>query len=244
MPAPMIEICRDADHLARVAAERFSDMARNPIADRFSVALSGGSTPRRLFSLLAGPPYSGSIDWERIFFFWGDERCVPPDHPDSNYRMARETLLSRVPVPERNIHRIPADDPDHQRAAESYSATITQFFAPSPPRFDLVLLGMGDDGHTASLFPDTTALSVNDLIAVPNFVTKFDAWRITLTASIINSARNVIFLVSGADKATVLHKVIKGDHDPRTYPSQLIAPSEGRLTWLIDQDAASTLTSK
>lgn len=242
MAAPGIEVCRDADHLARAAAERFSDL--HSIADRFTVALSGGSTPRRLFTLLAGPPFSESIDWEKIYFFWGDERCVPPDHPDSNYRMASETLLSKVPVPERNIHRIPAEDPDHQRAAESYSETISRFFAPSPPRFDLVLLGMGADGHTASLFPDTTALTVTDRIAVPNYVPKFDAWRITLTAPVINTAKQVIFLVSGADKAPALHEVIEGHHDPRMYPSQLIAPSDGNLTWLIDQDAAGQLTLK
>jgi 6-phosphogluconolactonase len=236
-------IYADAAELARESARRFAELAEAFTTDagRGAVALSGGSTPKAMFQVLADKPFSGSLPWRSINFFWGDERCVPPDHSESNFRMANETLLSKVPVPRENIFRIPAEDEDHERAAASYSKTLQKFFADEWPHFDLVFLGMGADGHTASLFPGTTALSAGDHIAVANYVEKLQSWRITLTASAINRARNIIFLVAGADKAPALKEVIRGPRNPERYPSQLIEPSHGELLWMVDEAAASLL---
>jgi 6-phosphogluconolactonase len=236
-------ICADAAELAREAARRFAEMAEafTNDAGRFTVALSGGSTPKAMFQLLAQKPFAGALPWRSIYFFWGDERSVPPDHADSNFRMANESLLSKVPIPRENIFRIPAEDEDHHRAAANYSRTLQTFFADERPSLDLVFLGMGADGHTASLFPGTTALCVGDRIAVANYVDKLQSWRITLTAGSINSARNVTFLVAGADKAMALKEVIEGPRNPEQYPSQLIEPSHGELLWMADEAAASLL---
>ncbi|MGE0127094.1 MAG: 6-phosphogluconolactonase [Blastocatellales bacterium] len=238
-----ILICSDAAELAREAARRFAELANHFVnnAGRFSVALSGGSTPKAMFQILADKPYADALRWHSIFFFWGDERCVPPDHADSNYRTAYETLLSKVPIPRENIFRIPAEDEDHERAAASYSESIQKFFAGEQPHFDLVFLGMGADGHTASLFPGTVALRVNDRIAVANYVEKLQSWRITLTAKTINRARNIIFLVAGEDKAPALKQVIEGQRNSEKYPSQLIEPDHGSLLWMVDEAAASLL---
>src|SRR5215510_1966677 len=239
-----ILICADAAELAREAARRFAEMAEafTNNAGRFAVALSGGSTPKAMFQVLADKPFADSLPWRSIYFFWGDERCVPPDHPDSNYRMANETLLSKVPIPRENIFRIPAEDEDHERAAANYSETLRTFFAEERPGLDLVFLGMGAEGHTASLFPGTTALQINDRVAVANYVEKFHSWRITLTAGAINRARNIIFLVVGTEKAPALKEVIKGQRNPELYPSQLIGPSHGELLWMVDEAAAKMLS--
>ena len=244
LPNGRLEIYADAADLAREAARRFAALARTFIANRgrFTAALSGGSTPKAMFSLLAAPPFADAIAWPSIHLFWGDERCVPPDHPDSNYRMTREALLDRVPLPPANIHRIPAEDPDPARAAQRYAATLRDVFADEAPRFDLLFLGMGADGHTASLFPHTEALHIDDRIVVANYVEKFRAHRITLTASTINRASNILFLVAGADKAPALQAVLQGPRDIETYPSQLIAPDAGTLTWMADEAAADRLT--
>lgn len=245
-------IYADAAELAREAARQFAEMAEafTNDAGRFTVALSGGSTPKAMFQILADKPFADSLPWGSIYFFWGDERCVPPDHAESNYRMTDETLLSKVPIQRENIFRIPAEDEDHQRAAANYSETIRRFFNPvaaapgtesESPRLDLVFLGMGADGHTASLFPATAALCANDRIAAANYVDKLKSWRITLTADTINSARNIIFLVAGADKAPPLKEVIAGEPNPEQYPSQLIEPSHGSLLWMVDEAAASLL---
>lgn len=238
-----ILILSDAEELAREAARRFAEMAESftKKAGRFTVALSGGSTPKAMFQILAEKPFADVIPWPSIYFFWGDERSVPPDHAESNYRMANETLLSKVPIPRENIFRIPAEDEDHERAAASYAETMRNFFAEERPGLDLVFLGMGPDSHTASLFPGTTALRVNDRIAAANYVEKFQAWRITLTADTINRARNIIFLVAGADKAPALKEVIEGPRNPEQYPSQLIEPSHGSLLWMVDEAAAKLL---
>jgi len=255
-PEAQIRIYRDQEELALKAARHFARLADQYVlgCGRFTVALSGGSTPRAMFSLLSADPFIDTVPWSSIYFFWGDERCVPPDHAESNYRMATETLLSKAPVPGQNIFRIPAEDADHDRAAEQYSATLKQFFLTGPgatrsgtaplsdwPRFDLVFLGMGPDGHTASLFPGTAALRVTDRIAVANYVEKFQAHRITLTATTINNARNVTFLVAGADKAATLKAVLEGPPQPDLYPSQLIRPRNGTLLWLADEAAAGQL---
>lgn len=208
-----------------------------------------------MLSLLAADPFRETVPWASIYFFWGDERCVPPDHADSNYRMTTETLLSKVPVPPDNIFRIPAEMSDPERAAAEYSSTLTHFFLAGPgrsntgtaplaalPRFDLVFLGMGSDGHTASLFPHTAALHAGEHeIAVANYVEKLNAHRITLTAWTINNARNVTFLVAGKDKAEPLKQVLEGSYHPEVYPSQLIRPLNGSLLWMVDETAASVL---
>ncbi len=239
-----IEVWPDAEELAHEAAAWFATWADIFVrgAGRFSIALSGGSTPKAMFQILAEEPYSIFLPWRSIYFFWGDERCVPPNHPDSNYRMANETLLSKVPIPHENIFRIPAEDEDHERAATSYSESIRKFFA-GEPHFDLVFLGMGADGHTASLFPGTAALRAHDRIAVANYVEKLQSWRITLTADTINKARNVILLVAGEDKAPALKQVIEGKRNPEQYPSQLIEPVSGSLLWMADEAAAKLLLS-
>ena len=247
-----VRVYRDPDELALKAARRFARLADQYVigCGRFTVALSGGSTPKAMFSLLAAEPFIDTVPWSSIYFFWGDERCVPPDHPDSNYRMTNEALLSKVPVPTENIFRIPAEMQNPEQAAEEYSATLTSFFirglganrtgtAPlsNVPRFDLVFLGMGPDGHTASLFPHTTALDAGAQIAVANYVEKFKAHRITLTASTINNARNVTFLAAGEDKAETLKTVLEGAYQPREFPSQTIRPSNGTLLWMVDEAA-------
>ncbi|HKQ92977.1 MAG TPA: 6-phosphogluconolactonase [Blastocatellia bacterium] len=241
-PTTEVLICADAAELALEAARRFAELAETFASDdeRFTVALSGGSTPKAMFQILAEKPFADSLPWSSIYFFWGDERCVSPDHAESNYRMANETLLSKVPVPRENIFRIPAEDEDHERAAAIYSETLQTFFAEEQPGFDLVFLGMGPDGHTASLFPGTTALCAGG-VAAANYVDKLQSWRITLTADAINKARNVIFLVAGADKAPALKEVIEGPRNPKQYPSQLIKPPQGALLWMVDEAAAKLL---
>ncbi len=239
-PAASIRVYAEADELALKAARRFARLADQYVVGcgRFTVALSGGSTPKKMYALLADKPFVDTVPWGSIYFFWGDERCVPPDEPESNYRMVYETLLSKVPVTQENIFRIAGEDEHHKRAAKVYSKTIREFFGTDSPRFDLIFLGMGPDGHTASLFPHTEALKVDDKIAVANYVEKLEAFRITLTATSINNARNVTFLVAGEDKAATLKEVLEGPHLPEDYPSQLIQPKDGTLLWMIDEAAA------
>lgn len=251
-----VRVYKDADEVALKAARHFARLADQYVVGcgRFSVALSGGSTPKKMFSLLAASPFLETIPWSSIYFFWGDERTVPPDHADSNYRMANEAMLSKAPVPAENIFRIPAEMQDAQAAAREYESTLMQFFMAGPgvsrtgtapltnvPRFDLVLLGMGPDGHTASLFPGTTALSDTEHIVVANWVEKFNTWRITLTAKTINNARNITFLAGGEDKAETLKNVLEGPYQPDIYPSQMIRPENGSLLWMTDEAAARLL---
>jgi 6-phosphogluconolactonase len=235
----------DTQSLERSAAERFVERARASIADHgvFTVALSGGSTPKRLFALLAADPYRSQLAWDKIQFFWGDERTVPPDDKDSNYRMANEALLSHVPVPPDHVHRIEAENPDPAAAAAAYAVTIRKVFGSVAggselPRFDLILLGMGPDGHTASLFPGTTALHEQKALVVANWVEKFNTWRITMSAPLINHAACVAFLIEGEEKAEPLREVLFGTHQPELYPSQLINPSNGECYWFVDEPAA------
>jgi 6-phosphogluconolactonase len=253
----LVRVYRDAGEVALKAARHFARLADQYVVGcgRFTVALSGGSTPRAMFSLLAEAPFADTVPWDSIYFFWGDERTVPPDHPDSNYRMAREALLSKVPVPAEHIFRIPAELSDPAMAAAEYEATLlTQFANATPatgtaplggaPRFDLIFLGMGPDGHTASLFPGTTALGVTDKVVVSNYVEKFSTHRITLTAPTINNARNVTFVVAGPDKADALYEVLEGAYNPELYPSQLIHPQHGSLLWMVDEPAAARLSER
>jgi 6-phosphogluconolactonase len=235
-------VCRDAASLGHKAAEHFVASAKDSIASRgrFSVALSGGSTPRTMFAILAEEPLRSQVPWESTFLFWSDERTVPPDHPDSNYKMAYDTLISRVPLPEANIHRMRGED-DPTKAADEYQAELARFFGPGWPRFDLVLLGMGDDGHTASLFPGTAGLAITDRQVAANYVPRMNTYRITFTFPTINAAATVSFLVSGKSKAKILKTVLEDRRRPEPLPSQLIAPTNGELLWMTDRDAVSEL---
>jgi 6-phosphogluconolactonase len=233
--------------LFQAAAEEVLRAAAEAIAQRgrFTIALSGGSTPRNLYTLIAANA-SASLPWDQMFFFWGDERHVPLNDPDSNYRMAKETLLSKVPIPPANIFPVPADNPDAAAAAQAYEDTLRKFFALAAgefPRFDLILLGMGPDGHTASLFPETAALQEKSRLVVANWVEKLSNSRITFTLPVLNAARCVAFLVSGADKAAVLHEVLEGKAPGEKYPSKLVRPIEGKLIWFVDRAAASDLST-
>ena len=233
--------------LFQAAAEEVIRVASNAVAqrDRFTIALSGGSTPKNLYTLIAANAGS-SLPWEKVFFFWGDERHVPLDDPDSNYRMAKESLLSKLPVPPANIFPVPAGNQDAEAVAEAYEQTLKNFFAlkrDELPRFDLILLGMGPDGHTASLFPETPALGEKSRLVVANWVDKLKTSRITFTLPLLNAARCVVFLVSGTDKAAVLREVLEGDAPGEKYPSKLVRPSNGKLIWFVDRAAASQLTT-
>jgi 6-phosphogluconolactonase len=225
----------DGDSLARAAAEHFVTLAAEAIAarGRFVVTLSGGSTPRAAYSLLASDEFAARVDWPRVHVFWGDERCVPPDHHDSNYRMAREAWLDKVPILADNIYRIQGELDPHQ-AATDYQAELETVLG-AAGRFDLILLGMGTDGHIASLFPAATALEERERPAVAVYVEQLQTWRVTLTLPIINAARHVLFLVSGVAKAETLARVRAGE----PLPASLVQPIQGQLTWLVDQNAAS-----
>ncbi|HEU4387316.1 MAG TPA: 6-phosphogluconolactonase [Blastocatellia bacterium] len=248
-----LQVYDDADQLAAEAARLFTQLASESVerSDRFNVALSGGNTPIAMFIRLAQEPYCSAAPWKSTHVFWADERCVPPDDPDSNYRLAVELLLSRVPIPAGNIHRVPAEMPDHDSAAAQYSENVRAAFARdqhdgddanSLPRFDLVTLGLGDDGHTASLFPHSAALKSGQLIAVANYVEKLRTSRITLTPAVINKARNVIFLVAGDNKALALKHTLEDEYQPEAYPAQLIRPTKGTLLWMVDVDSAGLLS--
>ncbi len=237
-----IRIYADADRLAHAAAEHFTTLATAAIATRgqFTVALSGGSTPRATYTLLAMEEFALQLDWSRVHVFWGDERCVPPDDPDSSYWMARETLLDHVPLPARNVHRI-RGEMEPEAAAQSYAAELRAFFGTPWPSFDLVLLGMGNDGHTASLFPGSAALheETRPVVAVTAHYQDRPAHRVTLTPPAINAARQVFFLVAGAAKAETLQAVLEGPAE--RLPAQFIRPTSGQITWLVDSAAASRL---
>jgi 6-phosphogluconolactonase len=242
-----IEIIADAEAMSRAAAELLIEHIAESLHTQevYSIALSGGATPRRLYALLADDrDLRRQIPWERIHFFWGDERHVPPDHPDSNYRMADTALLSKVPVPKANIHRIPAENPDAAKAAADYEQEIRRFFnieSGQVPRFNCVLLGMGSDGHTASLFPGTAALAETQRLVVSNWVKKFQSYRITLSLPVINNAAYILFLVAGREKADTLKAVLEADSKTMRFPVQYIKPTHGQLTWLLDRPAASRL---
>jgi 6-phosphogluconolactonase len=233
--------------LFEAAAEEVVRAANQALAERgrFTLALSGGSTPQSLYTLLATNARS-SVPWDRTFFFWSDERHVPPTDPDSNYRMAHESMLAKVPVPAGNVFRVPAEMPDAAAAAETYEQTIRKFFALQPeqfPRFDLILLGMGPDGHTASLFPETAALPEKSRLVVANWVEKLKTSRITFTLPVLNAASSVAFLVSGTDKAPALKAVLESDAPGEQYPAKLVRPSDGKLIWFVDRGAASELSN-
>jgi 6-phosphogluconolactonase len=237
MTTPEIKVLPDPISVATEAADRIVRLAADSMADheKFSIMLSGGSTPKTLYELLATDEFAQQIDWPRVHAYFGDERCVPPDHPDSNFRMAREALLSKVPIPGDNISRIRGET-DPTAAAIEYGKLLKEQFRDGGP--DLTLLGMGDDGHTASLFPHTEALKETKHRCVANYVEKFKAWRVTTTAAFINRSANVLVLVCGASKTGRLQEVLEGLPEPDRLPIQLIRPTSGSMTWLLDAEAA------
>jgi 6-phosphogluconolactonase len=237
MIQPEIKVVPDRDAMAAEAADRFAHAAAEAIEKHgiFSVALSGGQTPRALFEVLAREPYRALIDWTKVEIFFGDERCVPPDSSESNYGMAYDTLLSHVPIPGDNIYRMHGEI-DPQAAAIEYGQMLKEKFGDGG--LDLILLGMGPDGHTASLFPQTEGLNETKHRAVANFVPKLNTWRITMTVPFINRARQVMFLVGGADKAERVAEILEGPRDLQRLPAQLIEPIQGTVVWILDVQAA------
>ena len=245
-----LEVLPDAQRLADAAAHRFVSAANAAIQARgeFTVALSGGSTPRGVYARLASEPFVSRLDWSRVHVLWGDERCVPPDHEASNYRMVREALLDHVPVPEANVHRIRGEDIPVEAAAAYEREVRALLQTPSGPprttpgsRLDLVLLGLGNDGHTASLFPGGASLHADTQWVVAEYVQAVSMWRVTLTALVINAAAEITFVVSGDTKAAIVRKVLEGPERPYELPAQLIAPTTGRVIWLLDAPAATDL---
>jgi 6-phosphogluconolactonase len=242
-----IEVWRDLAELSARAARLFTDVALGSIEARghFSVALSGGSTPKALFKLLADDAHQHTLAraWASTHVFWTDERCVPPLDPQSNYRMAHETLLSRVPVPAQHVHRMRGED-EPERASVEYASLLEREFEERVPVFDLILLGMGADAHTASIFPHSPLLkdSSGDQTVAAIYVEKLSAYRLTLTLRVLNRARHIIFLVSGAEKAEPLRKVFAAADKDEELPARWVQPNKGELTWLIDEEAARLLS--
>jgi len=232
--------------LSREAATRFADLAREAVQDRgrFTVALSGGSTPRRTYSLLAEEPIRSKAPWEKIHIFWGDERCVPLERPDNHFTMTSELLLSKIPIPMANVHRMRGEVADPYEAASDYQDSLREFFRlglKEFPRFDLIFLGMGADGHTASLFPGTPGLEERERLVTAHYVPKVGMNRLTLTYPVLNNARVVMFLAAGTEKAEALRSVLAEDSCRPTPPARLVKPLEGEVIWMVDRAAAKFL---
>lgn len=240
-----ILVCPDAVAVAHEAARRLARLAAEAASShgRFSVAFSGGSTPETLYRLLADEPYRSQIPWSKVHLFWADERCVPPHHPGSNYRLAHEAWLSHVPIPAENVHRVPGEL-EAKAAARAYAAALSDYFCGPRTRFDLVLLGLGRDGHTASLFPGSEALLETErpVAAVEADYEGRPACRVTLTLPAINTARQVLFLVTGRDKAEIVRAVLEGPE--RGLPTQRVRPVAGELAWLLDAEAAAQMANR
>jgi len=243
-PLPGVVVCADAAAVAREAATRFVDIALESIAGRamFAVALAGGSTPRELYRLLASDEFRDQVDWNKLVVFWGDERAVPPDHPDSNFGLANETLLQHVPIPAQQIHRMAAERQPIGRAAADYERKLETLVLPSAgnhPRFDLIVLGMGADGHTASLFPGTDHTQTSRWVTARP-IEKLGAWRMSFTLPVLNAARHVLFLITGEEKAATLGRVLNGPASPdeAPLPAQLVQPVNGQRVFLVDEAAA------
>jgi len=243
-----IIVCENPAEVASAAAQRLVVLSREAIEERgrMRLALAGGRTPETLYRLLAESPYQEAVAWPLIEVFWGDERCVWPDHPESNYRMAREALLSKVPIPAANVHRMRGEFPDPAAAAREYEAVLRRVIETGgngPPRFDLCLLGLGPDGHTASLFPGSGVVRETRRFTAAAWVEGLEAWRLTLTPPVLNAARHVLFLVTGADKAEAVREVLEGSEDPDRLPAQIVKPPNGKVEWLLDRAAARSLVS-
>ena len=242
-PDERVRVFQDLEALSRAAAELFTAVAKRCVAaqGRFTVALSGGATPRRLYTLLGSTPYRENVEWKHAHVFWADERCVPGDHPESNFKLAVDAFLSSVSMPKENIHRIKGEEVPG-RAAQDYEQEMRSFFGPvSLPVFDLIILGAGEDGHTASLFPGSASLNERTRFALPVYLEPPMLNRVTLTLPVLNHAAEVLFLASGRAKAGVVHAIIKNGN-PLRYPAGLVQPVRGSITWLIDRQAAGLLT--
>ncbi|HZV47884.1 MAG TPA: 6-phosphogluconolactonase [Thermodesulfovibrionales bacterium] len=241
-----VYILPDLEAISLKVAEIFLRLSKQYIssANRFVVALSGGTTPKRLYTLLGSDIFRNAIDWNRIHFFWVDERSVPKEDEESNYKLAYDTFLSKVPVRTPNIHRIKVEE-GPEKAASEYERDMRAFFGTSGfPVFDLIILGIGEDGHTASLFPGSESLKEKARLAVPVYMQKTKSNRITLTLPVLNNADQIIFLVAGKSKSHIVRSVLVGDKERKQYPAGLINPDNDKIQWLIDQEAAGNLTEK
>jgi 6-phosphogluconolactonase len=239
----MIQTFPDAHAAAVACAESFATLAEAAVSEtgRFTVALAGGTGPREAYSLLAGPPYASHIPWSGVHLFWGDDRCVPPEHPRSNFAMANTAFVSRVPIPPANVHRMRGELPARE-GADAYARELADFFGPGIPRFDLVHLGVGPDGHTLSLFPfDAPVLRERERTVVHSLYHPLGEWRNTITVPVANAAARVELLATGSDKAAIVRAVAEGPLDPFRLPAQLIRPARGELVWMLDAPAASLL---
>jgi 6-phosphogluconolactonase len=241
-----VECFADATTLQREAANTIARLLHEAVAQHgnASLVLSGGSTPKAVYELLGAEPLRSHVAWGKVHVFWGDERCVPPTHPDSNFRMANKALLEKIDIPASNIHRIQAEQ-HPGAAAASYEEEMRTFFrlnASAASQFDVTLLGMGEDGHTASLFPNTTILSETKRLVADVFVPKFNAHRISMTFPALNTSRTILFLITGESKAEILRAVLEGE--PNRFPAQRIQPTNGRLVWYVDNAAAANLKRK
>jgi 6-phosphogluconolactonase len=248
MPRPVeitTKVAASADEIAKIAADAFAEAVSKAVAARglARIAISGGSTPKAVFELLAAEPYLSSIPWRQLQLFWVDERCVPPTHEESNYRMTRAAMLDEVPLPPGNVHRMEGEL-DPEEAASRYEATLRNAFrleGAQTPTFDLIWLGLGPDGHTASLFPHTEGLNEMSRLVIANHVPQKDVWRITLTWPVIVQGREVAFLIEGEEKAEMVRTVWAGSYEPENWPAQLIRPASGKLTLMLDSAAAAQL---
>ncbi|HEX4378616.1 MAG TPA: 6-phosphogluconolactonase [Candidatus Acidoferrum sp.] len=252
MPTPatqsnrQIQIFPDVNDIAARAAELILAAATAAVKEngRFTIALAGGSTPKTLYSLLAAEPYFSVMPWDKTYLFFGDERHVPPDDKDSNFRMANESMISKLSLKPEQVHRIKTENPDPEKAAQEYEQLLTSFFGLSSgqlPRFDVILIGMGDEGHMLSLFPGTKALHDDGRLVKSNWIGKLYTWRVTVTAPVANNSALAIFMVTKPDKALALKGVLEGPYEPEQLPSQLLQPANGKAFWLIDTAAAAKL---
>ncbi len=242
-----IAIYPDTETLSQEAAQYIVRVAQEAITShrRFTIALSGGSTPKKLYALLAEEPYRSQIDWSVVDIFWSDERCVPPSDSESNYLMAQQVLLSKIPIPANQIHRMPADQTDRDAASYAYTLEMQQTIgSESVPSFDLIQLGMGPEGHTASLFPGQPSLHEQQRLVMPVTVPKPPPPRLTFTPRLLNAASHVLFLVTGAEKQDAVKAVLEGEFQPDEYPAQIVKPTKGEVTWMLDTSAAGKLQRK
>jgi 6-phosphogluconolactonase len=242
-----IAIYPDTNTLSHEAAQFIVRLANEAIVTRgrFTIALSGGSTPKVLYGLLGDEPYRSQIDWVQVDIFWSDERCVPPDSEESNYYLAQQVLLNKIPIPAGQVHRMPADQPDRDAASQAYTEEMQRTFGTNGiPNFDLIQLGMGPEGHTASLFPHQPSLHEQQRLVMPVSVPKPPPLRLTFTPPLLNAARQVLFLVTGAEKADAVQAVLEGEYDPDEYPAQIVRPDNGEVVWMLDNAAAAKLKSK
>jgi len=239
-----IAIYPDIHTLSLQAAQYTVRIASESIADsgRFTIALAGGTTTGELYGLLGSEPFRSQIDWQLVHIFWGDERCVPHNSPDSNSYLAQEVLLNKISIPESQIHRMPADQPDRDAASQAYAIEMQHTFRTNGiPGFDLIHLGMGPEGHTASLFPHQASLHEKQRLVMPVSVPKPPPDRLTFTPPLLNAARNVLFLVTGSEKADALQAVLEGEYQPEEYPAQIVHPTNGEVTWMLDKDVAKNI---